>query len=90
VPDVRAAAGLEKTEVHLRPGDVLVLYTDGLVESRRDGELFGPGRLMQAISRLRAAPAEELAAELAAQAREFAGGVVSDDIAVVVLRVPKP
>ena len=35
------------TQFALRPGDTLVLYTDGLTEARRDGELFGEDRLLR-------------------------------------------
>ena len=35
--------------ISLSPSDCVVLYTDGVTEARRDGELFGEGRLLQAL-----------------------------------------
>jgi len=80
--------GQEYTESHaeLPPGASLVLYTDGVVEARRDGELYGDERLDALLSERRGLTARELAAAVAEDAREFAGGDLSDDLAVVVIR----
>ena len=77
----------ETDGVLLAPGDLLVLYTDGLVEARVGGELYGAERLMRKVAELRDRPPDELAAALVAAAQEYAGAPVSDDIAVVALRV---
>ena len=74
----------EEERVRLEPGDAIVLYTDGLVEARRDGELYGEERL-DACSRARALPAEELAQAVVEDCRAF-GGDLADDCAVVVLK----
>jgi len=80
--------GQEYAESHeeLAPGSSLVLYTDGVVEARRDGELYGDDRLDALLAERRALPARALAAAVAEDAREFAGGDLSDDLAVVVIR----
>ena len=80
--------GQEYAEVRadLPPGAVLVLYTDGVVEARRDGELYGDERLDALLVARRDLPARALAAAVAADAREFAGGDLSDDVAVVAIR----
>jgi serine phosphatase RsbU (regulator of sigma subunit) len=70
----------------LPPGSVLVLYTDGVVEARRDGELYGDERLDALLAERRDLPARALAAAVAEDAREFAGGELFDDVAVVVIR----
>jgi serine phosphatase RsbU (regulator of sigma subunit) len=70
----------------LSPGGSLVLYTDGVVEARRDGELYGDDRLDSLLAARRELPARALAAAVAEDAREFAGGDLSDDLAVVVIR----
>ncbi|XCM30654.1 GAF domain-containing SpoIIE family protein phosphatase [Streptomyces parvus] len=75
----------ESHEDFLAPGDTLVLFTDGLTESREaDGTYFEsvlPGRL----SALRGSDAAQVAESLARQARTFrASG--QDDIALLVAR----
>ncbi len=81
-------AGQEYDEVsaELPPGASLVLYTDGVVEARRDGELYGDERLEALLQARYELPARALAAAIAEDAREFAGGDLSDDLAVVVIR----
>jgi serine phosphatase RsbU (regulator of sigma subunit) len=80
--------GQEYPESHaeLPPGASLVLYTDGVVEARSDGELYGDERLDALLAERRELPARALAAAVAEDAREFAGGDLSDDLAVVVIR----
>jgi len=73
--------------VRLDPGDAAVLYTDGLPEARRDGELYGEERLDAALAANRSLPAEELAKALVEDCRAFAGELVDDCAVVVVKRV---
>jgi sigma-B regulation protein RsbU (phosphoserine phosphatase) len=82
------ARGYEAGEVRLGPGDVLTLYTDGVVESadqaRRD---FGAERLATVVGRLRNLPPSELLREIVRLTREFSGAVeFDDDYTLVVLR----
>ncbi len=68
------------------PGAAIVLYTDGVLEARRGGELYGVERLDALLAERRDLPARELASAVAEDARAFAGGELSDDLAVVVIR----
>ena len=70
----------------LEPGAAVVLFTDGVIEARRDGELFGHGRLDQLLAENRELPAAELAQAVVDGARAFAGGGLSDDSAAVVVK----
>jgi serine phosphatase RsbU (regulator of sigma subunit) len=81
-------SGQEYEEAHaeLLPGASLVLYTDGIVEARRKGELYGDDRLDALLAEQHELPARGLAAAVAEDAREFAGGDLWDDLAVVVIR----
>lgn len=84
---VLAEIELHTVEVRLRPGDALVLYTDGVVEARdADGELFGQDRLVDLLSTCAGRGAAGIARriELAASAHS---PQVADDMAIVVLRV---
>jgi serine phosphatase RsbU (regulator of sigma subunit) len=80
--------GQEYVESHadLPLGSSLVLYTDGVIEARSNGELYGDERLDALLAERRELPARALAVAVAEDAREFAGGDLSDDLAVVVIR----
>jgi serine phosphatase RsbU (regulator of sigma subunit) len=80
--------GQQYAESHaeLPLGASLVLYTDGVIEARRDGELYGDDRLDALLAERHELPARSLASAVAEDAREFAGGDLSDDLAVVVIR----
>lgn len=73
-------------ELRLGPGDVLVLYTDGITETTNEtGEMFGEGRLAEAVRRLGAGAAAEIARGLFDEVRRF-GDSGQDDVTVVVIR----
>jgi serine phosphatase RsbU (regulator of sigma subunit) len=76
----------EQTEVSLPAGGSVVLYTDGVIESRRGGELFGVERLDEVLASNAALPAQEMAEAVLAASRGFAGGDLPDDCAVVVIK----
>src|SRR5579884_3109431 len=75
-----------QARAQLPPGGSLVLYTDGVVEARRNGELYGEARLDALLAERRHLSPQALAAAVAESAREFAGGDLADDLAVVVIR----
>ena len=70
----------------LEPGAAVVLFTDGVVESRADGELYGHVRLNRLLSEQRHLSAEGLARAVVEDSRAFAGGGLDDDSAVVVVK----
>jgi serine phosphatase RsbU (regulator of sigma subunit) len=71
----------------LQPGDLLLAYTDGISEARRDGDLFGEQRLAEVVVAARHQPIEEVADRVIAAVRDFAGQEPSDDLALMALRV---
>jgi len=75
----------EEAHVRLEPGDAVVLYTDGLLEARRDGELYGEQRLDAALAANAHLPAQQLANTLLADCKAF-GGELGDDCAIVVIK----
>jgi len=76
----------EEVRAELPPGSALVLYTDGVVEARQSHELYGVERLDALLAARRDLPARALAHAVTEDARRFAGGELSDDLAVVVIR----
>jgi sigma-B regulation protein RsbU (phosphoserine phosphatase) len=77
----------EEVEIALAPGDVVVLYTDGITEAMRGREQFGPERVRALLAA--AGPSvtvDAIGDSLLAAAKEWANGRVADDMSVVVLR----
>jgi serine phosphatase RsbU (regulator of sigma subunit) len=70
----------------LEPGSSIVMYTDGVIEARKDRELYGPERLARAVAEHRRRPPRQLARAIVDECRAFAGGELADDCAVVVIR----
>jgi serine phosphatase RsbU (regulator of sigma subunit) len=76
----------EEVRAELPPGAAVVLYTDGVIEARRRGDLYGDDRLDAVLERNAALAPEELATTVLEDCRAFAGGELGDDCAVVVIR----
>ncbi len=79
-------AGIGHRLVTLEKGDTLVLYTDGAMEARRDGVMFGTEGVMAAIG---AAPdtAAGVTGAIERAVLDHTGGVISDDLAALAVRV---
>lgn len=75
-------------EIELRPGDCLVLFTDGVTEARdASGDEFGEDRLRELVTRSEAFSAGELRDLIMATVSEFSDGSAEDDATLMVLRV---
>lgn len=74
--------------VTLGPGDTVVAFTDGVTEGRRGEEFFGDDGLREAVVN-HAGSANSLAAGVLADVLAFQSGNARDDIAVVVVGVPR-
>ncbi|MEZ0066548.1 serine phosphatase RsbU (regulator of sigma subunit) [Streptacidiphilus sp. MAP12-20] len=79
-------------EFPFEPGDLLLLYTDGLVEARDPSGRFYP--LIERVEALAAGAPEEpdrLLARLTADLRRHVGGPLQDDAAMIAIaRAPHP
>ncbi|MEX2619164.1 MAG: SpoIIE family protein phosphatase [Egibacteraceae bacterium] len=78
-------AALDRRTLRLSPGDEIVLYSDGVMDTRRGREFFGTDRIASTV----AAAREEqrpTASALAEAVRTHAHGRVTDDVAVLTLR----
>jgi phosphoserine phosphatase RsbU/P len=78
---------LSDTEELLRPGDTIVLYTDGVTEGRRDGVHYGDERLRESLVR-HIGPGASLVEGILRDALDFQLGSPRDDIAIVALVAP--
>jgi sigma-B regulation protein RsbU (phosphoserine phosphatase) len=86
-------AAYEEDHVALEPGDVVVLYTDGISEaSTVNGDQFGDARLCDFVHGLPAGlTAREVADHVFGAVHEFLGDVEpQDDMTLLVLRVLEP
>lgn len=76
------------TLVEIKKGQSLILYTDGLTDARSDGKMFGEEGIGRIASEYKMTMnAQELADYLVKEAKDFAGGRLVDDVAVIVLKV---
>jgi len=82
---IEADQTYETARATLEPGAALCIFTDGLVEARRDGDQYGEERLHQALVDGRELSAQALAEHVVSDARAFAGEP-DDDYALVVIR----
>ncbi len=81
---------LLERRVTLRPGDALILYTDGVLEARAGWELYGEERLAALVAGVSArASAGQIAAAIEADVLDFGGPEPADDTAILVIRVPE-
>lgn len=72
------------SETQIRDGDVLVLYTDGVIEAFDEAdEEFGEERLIDVLKRERHLPACELARTIAAEVEAFSAREQFDDITLI-------
>lgn len=83
-----AEADYPVTAFRLQPGDILVLYTDGVIEAAgKSGEEYSRERLAAAATRLRHLPASGLQAGLLAEIRCFCGrDDFADDLTLMVVK----
>ncbi len=65
------------------PGDVLVMYSDGIVEARKGEEEFGTDRLERAIKQRAGASAEEMGKAVLEALKDYK---VNDDLSLVVVK----
>jgi serine phosphatase RsbU (regulator of sigma subunit) len=84
-PDATYMRGYAKLE----PGDLLCLYTDGIIEAHdRQEREFGTDRLIRIVRANRARPAQEIGKEVLARVAKW-GRDDEDDRTIVIIKVVK-
>ena len=80
--------GYSESELPLERGDLVFAHTDGLIEARRKGEMYGTERLSQLVSGLAAShAAQELVRGVHEDVTGWADGI-SDDAVALALGAP--
>ena len=85
---VMESAGWRQKVARLAPGDLLVLYTDGVTEAQdRQGRFYGEHRLQDLLRSLGVRPAQEVLEAVLADVKRFTGSAPQqDDITLIVIR----
>lgn len=84
--DMRSASVAEEA---LEPDDVVVLYTDGIIEARdEEQQFFGIDRLVDFLEREAAAstPLPEIARRVCRRMMEYQNGVLQDDATILLVQ----
>lgn len=86
-PIIGAFPGLHyrSGKASISEGDMLVLYTDGVIEARSNASFFGEERLVNFVGQLKKVTPEEMPGVIFNEVMKFTGGVLSDDIAILVV-----
>ena len=84
-------ATFERGFVRLNPGDLVLLYTDGMIEAEDDqGEEFGAERLLDVVRQHRHRTVEEIVDSVFEAVEEFTSSAApQDDRTVTLLRYPE-
>ncbi len=85
---IKADADYREGRTHLRMGDVLVIYSDGVTEAASpSGEEFGPTRLYEVVSRNVDASAAGIRDRIESALTKFSQGTqAADDITLVIVK----
>jgi serine phosphatase RsbU (regulator of sigma subunit) len=79
-------ADFELAELPVRPGDRIILYTDGAIEAlNKKGEMFGEESFKAIIRGGRGLTARELADRVHHELSKWSGGNLDDDLTLVVV-----
>lgn len=79
-----------QAEFDLRPGETVVLYTDGLTEARRGQEFFGESRLLEVLSGQNHGDVQQMVEMLVSKVTEHANGRLADDLAIIAVHIAAP
>jgi serine phosphatase RsbU (regulator of sigma subunit)/MFS family permease len=82
---VSARAEYRDASLMLGTGDIVIVYTDGLTEARREDELFGVERVREIVERNAGRRAADILKALVQSVRDWADRPL-DDITVVVMK----
>jgi AmiR/NasT family two-component response regulator len=76
----------DQERVTLSQGATLVMFTDGVTEAHNGTEMLESAGVRQLVEERASEPVEVIADSILARARQFAGGFLRDDVAILVMR----
>ncbi len=76
----------EAETVRLAPGDCLLMVTDGLTEAHHGREFFGYEGLVEAARQAQPRGAGQMGKAIIADAKQFTGGTLHDDVCLLLVR----
>ena len=79
----------EEATVELRPGDIFVAFSDGIIEPENEFGEFGEPRLIETIGLYRYLPLERITGHVVAAVKDWIGGVEQPDDITLVLARPR-
>lgn len=75
-----------ESRITLEPGQTILLYSDGLLDTRRDREFFGESRFHGILDAVAGQTPEDIVATLITATETFSGSQFTDDIALMAIR----
>lgn len=83
---VIAGADYSQEQITVPAGHMLIMYTDGVTEARRDNETYGPDRLAELVKTSHCVSAQDMVAHILEEVWKYSDGNQRDDVAVLVLK----
>jgi len=74
------------SDLELAPGDLVFAHTDGLIEARRAGEMYGAERLARFVAGAAGTPPKELVRAVHDEVTGWADGISDDAVALALRR----
>ena len=87
-----ARLDLPEVDIEMAPGDIVLLYTDGITDARTaDGDCFSEAGFLASVERARGGSPQDLIDELTGSLNRFvAGAEPTDDITIVAIGRERP
>ncbi|MCD2198144.1 SpoIIE family protein phosphatase [Actinomycetospora endophytica] len=80
---------LTEVEIHLAPGDTMLLYTDGVTEAHGPQGFYGSEPLEALLATLAGESADAIADAILTEVSDFQCGRLRDDVALLVIQVQR-
>jgi len=82
---IKREVNYHELEETLKKDDILIFYTDGLIEARRGSEFFGEDRLVDFIREITTKDTKKILNLIVDEVLEFTSNELNDDVAVMVI-----